>query len=436
MLVTADWVLPIGRPPIREGAVLVRGGMIAAVDSAQTLQADYTGARHDYPGCVLMPGLVNAHTHLALTCLKGVIPSMPFADWLSHIPIAYGALTGDDIAASISHGAIKAVASGTTVVGDIAYGPESVAIAADTGLGGTFYWEVLGISPAELAQELYNHEFPTDPTRGCSGRLRCGISPHAPYTSGPDLLKATHLIATAQHAGFAIHAAESDAETQLLSNGTGPLAHLAARLAHGFEPPKASTVAYLDRLGVLKGAVIVHGAKVLPTDIPALVRRARGVVLCPRSNEYLQNGKPPAWRYERAAVPLALGTDSLASNHDLDMFEEARALHAMEPRLDAHRLIEMITLGGARVLDMDDEFGTLAPGMQADLAIYRVPSADDPYRALFEVGGRGSVEAVLSAGIWRVLSGAPTFGVSVIERASHLAGQKAALAVALDGPTL
>ncbi len=436
MLVTADWVLPIGRPPIRDGAVLIRNGTIAAVDTAKKLTVNYSGPRHEYPGCVLLPGLVNAHTHLAFTCLKGVIPSMPFAEWIRYIPIAFRSLSADDIVASIAHGAIKAIVSGTTVVADIAYGPESVAVAADSGLGGTFYWEVLGITPSELAETLYEREFPTDPIRVCSIRLRCGISPHAPYTSGPELIRAAHLIATAQHAGFAIHAAESDAETQLLTDGTGPLAQLAGRLAHGFTPPGSSTIAYLDRLEALNNAVIIHGAKVLPSDVPALARRAKGVVLCPRSNEYLENGKAPAWRFERAGVPLALGTDSLASNQDLDLFEEARALHAIEPRFDAHRLIEMITLGGARVLDMADEFGELAPGKQADLAIYRVPPTEDPYTALFDVGGRGSIEAVLSAGIWRVLSGAPIFGVSVIERASHLAAQKASLAVALDSPGL
>lgn len=433
MLITADWVLPVGGAPIRHGGVLVSSASIVQVGPAEQLaRVGLRGPRHDYPGCVIMPGLVNAHSHLAMTCLKDVVASMPFHEWLERIPIAFRALSDDDIAASIAHGAHRAVASGTTVVGDIAYGPESLAICGDAGLAGTFYWEVLGLTPSELAERLYELEYPSDPATGCSERYRCGLSPHATYTSGPALLSATRRLAQAQGASFAVHLAESAAETELLRTGAGPLAKVAARLAHGFVPPDTSPVSYLDSLGVLDDAIIVHAVRVLPTDIPRLARSKTRIVLCPRSNEYLHNGVAPAWRFERATIPLALGTDSLASNSDLDLFEEARALRASEPRFDARRLIEIMTSGGARVLGMHDSFGELATGKQADLAIYRLPDASDPYVALLETGGRSTLEAVLSAGIWRVLDGAPTSGMSVIERASHLAGQRAALALAFE----
>jgi len=432
VLITADWVLPVGRPPIRNGGVLVNGASIVGIGHAEELaKVGLRGPRHDFPGCVVMPGLVNAHTHLAMSCLKDVVPPMAFHDWIARVPVAFRALSDDDIAASISYGAHRAVASGTTVVGDIAYGPESLAVCADCGLGGMFYWEVLGMSVDELAQRLYELEYPSDPGTGCSRRYRCGLSPHAVYTSGPDLLRATRKIAAGQGAGFALHVAESAAETELLRTGGGPLADVAARLAQGFTPPTSSPVSYLDCLGVLEDAIAVHMVRVLPTDIPRLARLRTRVVLCPRSNRYLQNGTAPAWRFERAGIPLALGTDSLASNTDLDLFEEARALRDCEPRFDAHRLIEMMTAGGAGVLGMDDAFGTLEQGKQADLVAYRVPQTSDPYEALLETARRSTVEAVLSAGIWRVLGGSLTTGIAVIERAAHLAGQRATLAVKL-----
>ncbi len=433
MLVTADWVLPIGRAPIRNGGVLVTGSSIVEVGPAEDLERrGLRGPTHNFPGCAITPGLVNAHTHLAMTCLKDVVGPMPFHEWIARIPVAFRALSDDDIAASIAYGAHRVVASGTTVVGDIAYGPESLAICADSGLAGTFFWEVLGLTPHELAHHLFELEYPADPATGCSERYRCGLSPHATYSSGPELLQAAHKIATAQGVGFAIHLAESAAETELMRTGAGPLAGVARRLAHGFVPPDTSPVAYLDGLGVLESAIAVHAVRVLPTDIPRLSRLGTRIILCPRSNEYLHNGTPPAWRFEHSAIPLALGTDSLASNSDLDLFEEARALRAIEPRFDAHRLIEMMTSGGARVLGMQGSFGELSPGMQADLAAFRIPDASDPYEALLASGGRHAVEAVLSAGVWRVLGGAATMGISVIERASHLAGQRAALALALD----
>ncbi len=435
MLITADWVLPIGAAPIRNGAVLVRGNTIADIGPARCSQpASSERNQHDFAGCTVVPGLVNAHTHLAMTCLKDVVGPMPFHEWITRIPVAFAALSDDDIAASIAHGAHRAIASGTTVVGDIAYGPESLAICADCGLAGTFYWEVLGLTAEELAQRLYDLEYPSDPATGCSERFRCGLTPHAPYTSGPDLLQAAHKIALAQGASFAIHAAESAAETELMRTGGGPLADVASRLAHGFVSPGSSPVSYLDSLGVLDDAITIHAVRVLPTDIPRMSRRGARVVLCPRSNEYLHNSTPPAWRFERAAIPLALGTDSLASNSDLDLFEEARALRKIEPRFDARRLIEIMTSGGALVLGMQNSFGELAAGRQADLAVFHTPGTDDPYETLIKTGGRDTIEAVLSAGVWRMLGGASTSGISVIERASHLAGQHAALAIALNTP--
>ncbi len=432
MLITADWIVPISSEPIERGAILLESSRVAQMGPAQELCAKYPDVpRHDYPGCTLMPGLVNAHTHLAMTCLKGLIEPQPFESWLSQIPIAWGALSGDDIAASISLGALRSIAAGTVAVGDIAYGPESISIAADSGLGGTFFWEVLGIEIEELAQTLYDAEYPSDPAAGCHGKLRAGISPHSPYTSGPRLLQGTHKIAMAQRSSFAVHVAESPAEEDLVARGEGPLADLARRLAHGFEPQGATTTEYLDRLGVLDGLLAIHCTRVTTGDIKLLADKAAGVVLCPRSNAYLSGGTAPVKALAQTGLPLGLGTDSLASNDDLDLFEEARALRALEPSLSGRRILEIMTSEGATALGLKDRFGVLEPGRSADLAIYAV-SSDDPLEALLEGAGRSAIRAVMSAGVWRVLSGGPVMGVSRIERGAHLASERAALALSGD----
>lgn len=432
MLISADWVVPVDAPPIRNGAVLIKGGKISLVGPVDRIEAQAgLGPRHHFEGCTITPGLVNAHTHLTLTCLAGLIPPMSFPEWIAHLPIAMSALSDDDLAASASLGAIRSITSGVTVVGDIAYGPESIAIAADNGLAGRFYWEVLGQTLETLPQTLVDMEFPADCSKSCGIRIRCGISPHAPYTSGPDVLRGTQAIALAEGLGYAVHVSESDAEIELIRSGTGPLASLADRLAHGFVPVDASPIEYLDSLGVLDGAVAVHCTKAKHRDISILKRRAVGVALCPRSNDYLENGQPPAWALDQAGVPLALGTDSQASNTDLDLFNEARYLAATEPRFTPERLIRMMTAGGAEVLGMSDAVGSLTPGKQADMAIYRV-NGTDPYQALLEHAGRGKIEAVVSAGVWRVFSGGPTTGVAVIERASRLATERARLVLDSD----
>lgn len=433
MLVTADWVLPVSTEPIENGALFLANGKVADIGPAhRVIQRHPDAPRHEFPGRIVMPGLVNAHTHLAMTSFKGLIPSQPFESWITYIPPAWNALSGDDIAASIALGAIRAIASGTVAVGDIAYGSESMAIAADTGLGGTFFWEVLGIELEELAQTLSDAEYPSDPGASCSGRLRCGISPHAPYTSGPRLIKGTHTIAHAQGTAFGIHVAESAAEDALLAGEGGGLADLADRLARGFEPPRTSTVRYLDALGVLDGVLAIHCTRVDAHDIRLLAQKAAGVALCPRSNAYLHGGSAPVGALAASGVSIGLGTDSLASNMDLDLFEEARALKAIDPTLPDARIIEMMTREGARALGLDEQFGVLEVGRSADFAVYSV-TGEDPYAALVSQAGRGTIEAVMSSGIWRVLSSAPVMGVSRVERGARLATERAGLAIAESG---
>lgn len=431
MLITADWVVPVSDEPIERGGVLLTtGGRIAEVGPADTLARRHPDAQlREHPGCTVIPGLVNAHTHLAMTCLKDLIEPQPFEDWIARIPVAWRALSGDDIAASIALGTLRSIAAGVVAVGDIAYGPESISIAADTGLGGTFFWEVLGMELEDLPEALYNAEYPSDPLSGCRGRLHCGISPHAPYTSGPRLIQGTHKIAVAQGAAFAVHVAESPAEETLLAEGDGPLAELAGRLAHGFVPPGTTTVRYLDELGVLDGMLAIHCTRVTTADVLLLAKKAAGVVLCPRSNAYLRGGQAPVGHLARSGVPLGLGTDSLASNKDLDLFEEARALRTLEPSLTSGRILEIMTAEGARAIGVGDRFGALEPGRSADLAIYEVSGAD-PLEALLDSAGRSTVRAVMSAGVWRVLSGAPVMGVSRIERGAHIAAERASLALA------
>ena len=430
MLLHADWVLPIASPPIREGAVVTKGHHIAEVGTREELvRANPTEpiTRHD--GCVMLPGLVNGHTHLALTALHEILPSAPFHEWVPLLVRAMRALTDDDLAISSVLGAHRAIASGTTLVGEIAYGPESPAIAADTGLGGTFFWEVLGIAADDLDKQLKSLEYPSDLERYESARQRHGLTAHSPYTSGPGLLAAVHGHAIGHNTGFAIHVAESPAEVELLRDGTGPLADIATRTATGFTAPGVSPVRYLADLGVLDRALAVHCAEILPTDAPLLASHAAGAVLCPRSNAFLHVGPAPVDSLVRSGVTLALGTDSLASNHDFDLFAEARALRQRSSLLSSERIIKMMTAEGARALGLDDTFGTLAAGKQADLALFQVDGGSDPYTALVDQGGRSTVVAVMTAGLWRVLNGQATFPSRFAESAVRHAAVRAAIAI-------
>lgn len=415
MLITADWVLPVSRPPIRNGAILVKKGHILEVGHLEELIGlNPDTERKDFPRCVLLPGLINAHTHLSLTALGGLLEPSPFEHWLPRLVAALKSWDREDHAASAALGAARCLQAGVTVVGDITYGPEAVSVGADMGLGGTFYWEVLGISTPKLLAELEQLEFPSTEGGFCGPRIKCGLSPHAPYTSGPRLITAVHGAALEFGVPFAIHLAESSAEVDLLRSGSGPLVKTASNLAHDFVAPGVSPVAYIDRLGALDGATVIHAGHADPADVARLASAARGVVACPRSNAFLSNPVAPVVRLQHAGVPVGIGTDSSASNSDLDLMNDVRALHALHPSVPTPSLIAFATVQGAIALGLEDRFGVLEPGMQADVAVYELGETYDPETTFVRHAGADTLKAVLSAGVWRVLDG------QLVERVDQL----------------
>ena len=431
MIVSADWVLPISGRPIRNGAVWSRSSRIDTVghvDDVVAAAGPHETLQH-FPGCVILPGLVNAHTHLSLSGLAGLIPPRSQHGWDTALSTALRALDDDDLSACATVGALHCLRAGVTVVGDVGLGPDSLAACADAGLGGVFYWEVSGIKAGELAGDLADREFPTDPGRSVAARARWGVSPQTAYTSGPALLQATHRVASAHLLGFALHVAESPAEMELMCSGKGALAATARRLAHGFVSPGTSTVEYLLRLGVLDGAVAVHCTNVDESDIIRLKRHARGVVLCPRSDDVLANGQAPVAALSRVGVRMALGTESLASTPNLDLFAEARALRALDVTLTPTRILEIMTRDGAAVLGVEDAFGTLEHSKQADLVVLDVGAGADPESAVVANGGPMRVAAVISAGLWRVRDHKAVFPSDATERACARAGRRAAAAL-------
>jgi cytosine/adenosine deaminase-related metal-dependent hydrolase len=204
---------------------------------------------------------------------------------------------------------------------------------------------------------------------------------------------------------LAIHVAESQAEVDLLRDGSGPLAATAARTAFGFSPPGTTTVAYLDALGVLEATTAVHLCYATDADVALLGSKARGAVTCPRSNRYLSNPVPSAEKLLASGLPLGAGTDSSASNLDLDLMEEVRAIRAAEPAIPASALLEIATISGAKAIGVEERFGSLAAGRRADLALFAIDGGGDPVAAFVERAGARTLRAVMSDGAWRVTDG-------------------------------
>jgi 5-methylthioadenosine/S-adenosylhomocysteine deaminase len=404
-LISADWVLPVASTPIRDGAILVDRDTIAAVGSRAELGAAHPLAHAEhFADCIATPGLVNAHTHLTLTALSHVVPPLPFAQWLPRLVAAMKPWEIADHEASGVIGAEECLLSGVTVVGDIAYGAAEVASASRAGLGGVYYWELLGMPAEAVAGALAALRYPAD-AAAFGPRVVCGLSPHSPYTAGPGLLREVHETSERLGVPLAIHVAESQAEVDLLRHGSGPLQEVSARTALGFTPPGTTTVEYLAGLGVLSNATAVHLCYATASDIVTLAASARGGVTCPRSNRYLSNPAPRIVPMLAAGLALGVGTDSSASNDDLDLMAEVRALRTAEPELSAETLIQIATQGGARAIGVAEQFGALAPGRQADIALFAVGPTRSPAETFVSRAGRDSVCAVMSAGVWRVRDG-------------------------------
>ena len=407
-IIRADWVCPVAGPPIAGGSVVVDGGRIMSVGITGE-----EGPVEDYPGCALIPGFVNAHTHLELTVMRGFLENLPFASWIRQLTrTKYEHLGRDDLLVSARLGAMECLAAGVTCVGevmDIGTGWEAM---RETGLRGVAYQEVFGPDESaadEAAQGLSRKVEALMPHQ--SDLLRLGVSPHAAYTVSPRLYGLVRDMAEAQELPIAIHVAESPDESRFVRNAEGPFADaLRARQislkAHGIGP-----VALLERLGILGDRTLaIHAIESDTADVGRLAATGTAVAHCPKSNLKLGHGIAPVEELLGAGVVVGLGTDSVASNNAVDMFEEMRTAAFLQrsrtgnpSAIGAAAALEMATLGGARSLGLDRHLGSIEPGKMADMVVVDLASAAtqpvfDPVDAIVFSANRANLRAVFLGG--------------------------------------
>ena len=374
-------MLPVEGAPIERGAVAVEDGLIAAVGTIDEL-----GAGEHHAGAVIVPGFVNAHSHLEYAVYAGFGDGLEFAPWLELHMLRKRRLERDDMVAIARLGAAQSLASGITTTGDASFsGAASVAM-GELGLGGIVYLESFG---DELRDEI----------PFTSERVRAGLSPHAPYSATPSLYRAC----ADTGLPIATHLAESPAEEEWLVHGTGPM----ASFSDFFPAPLGETgIRALARAGALGPQVVAaHCVTVDAEEIALLAEHDVAVAHCPRSNALLGCGVAPLAELRAAGLRIGLGTDSPASAPSFDMFAELRAAvyaaRAREKRpdaLSATDALELATLGSARALGLDEEVGSLVPGKHADLAVVSLDASpyfpwEDPAAAV--VFG-GSPECILT----------------------------------------
>ncbi len=403
-VVSADWVVPVEGEPVRGGAVgIAADGTIACVGAAAEL-----GRGEHFPGCVIVPGFVNAHSHIEYALYAGFGDGLPFVPWIGMHIRRKGALDLADMNAIARVGAFESLRSGMTTIGDCSFAGAATLAAAESGLRAIVYLEVFGrdVSALDRFHELRERAEPH-----LSDRVLLGVSPHAPYTCTLEVYAACAELGLPT----ATHLAESDAERDWLVGGTGDWTPLGELLT----PPPGETAIRLLAAARLLGPHVVaaHCVHADAEEIALLAEHHVGVAHCPRSNGFLGCGIAPLEELLAAGVAVGIATDSPASTPSLDMFDEMRATimgaraRARRPdALGAAEALELATLGGARVLGLEDRTGSLVPGKHADLAVISLDGSpfdpiEDPTTAVVLGGSPERVTATLVGGEQRYRKG-------------------------------
>ena len=375
----AGWVVPIAGRPIRDAYVDVDGGVIVEVGRSAGAGSG-RGRDVDLSGCAILPGLVNVHTHIELSGLRGEVPPAPsMPDWVRRL-MARRAGSAPD-AAAMKRALAEARQCGTALVGDIGNTRAPVAALRAAGMPAVAFRELVGFDEPDPAALVERTCAELDREAGGNPRLR--LAAHAPYSVSPALFAALRAAAERRRLWpLSVHVAESREELEFLRSGTGPWRSLLEELGRwepGWTAGTPSPVAYLDNLSWLgPGTLLVHGVHLTDAELRRIAETGATLATCPRSNRWTGAGVPPVARFHAAGVHLAVGTDSLASGPDLNMFAELAELRQLAPGVPAAALLRAATLSGAEALGYGATHGAIAAGRRAALlAVAGAGAADD-----------------------------------------------------------
>lgn len=372
----AAWVCPIDRPPIKDGVITIADGNVVSVGNPSTpLRAgrDPGSGIRDLGDVALLPGLVNAHIHLELSWLRGrVPPANKFTDWVKQLIATRRGVEriGDPIVMHAISDAIRELrASGTVAVGDISNSLASAQPIAAAGLGGVIFHELLGFK--EQDGTLVEGSRGARLTAASHG-IPVSLAPHAPYSTSPELFRAIRSEVDASACAISsVHLGESLEEVELLASGTGPwrgMLEFIGAWRDDWPIPACGPVEYLDGLGAIDArTLVIHGVQLSSVSLARLAAIGATVVTCPRSNRWVGVGYPPIERFYQSGVAVAVGTDSLASVEDLNLFAELTTMRYLAPSIPARKFLESATLVGAKALGLERELGSLTPGKRASM---------------------------------------------------------------------
>jgi aminodeoxyfutalosine deaminase len=385
----ARWLLPVDRPPIEHGIVTLAAGKIVAVGENQS-----SSPQRDLGDVALLPGLVNAHTHLEFSLLDKPLgePGMPFPNWIGRV-VEYRRTQAKALMAetdgfqrfrrrAAERGLSELQAGATVAVGEIATPDWPRECFPAQRLSTTIFMELLGLQ-ASLHELLKLAKSFIDDVQDSGTTLRPGLSPHAPYTVSPDLVRGACALSSQERIPLAMHLAESREELKLLASHTGPLVNLLQSLGawHPNVLPRGlRPLDYLKTLATANHALVIHGNYLAADEIEFLAahRDRLSLVYCPRTHAYFGHESYPLAQLLASGVRVAVGTDSRASNPDLSLWKELQHIARHHPSAAPEAILQMGTLAGAQALGLDHELGSITPGKRAALNVIQPASSARP----------------------------------------------------------
>ena len=427
VIYSARWVLPIISPVIEYGAIAFEESDIVGVGPRTEIVSRFPQVHiQDFGDAAILPGLVNSHSHLELTVMRGFLEreENDFSAWLGRLTLARLAMTGGDLLVSATCGAIEAARAGVTCVGDASsVASQAIAALGAVGLRGIIYQESFGPDPSLAVENVAMLREQISELRALENSLvRIGLSPHAPYTVSAPQLELISRLAIDENLPLMMHAAESKSERQFMLDGQGVFADKLRARGIEWRAPGISTIQYLSRHGVLEARpLFAHCINVDESDLELIQQSSCGIAHCPKSNAKLGHGRAPFAEFIKRNLNVGLGSDSMASNNACDMLEEGRfaTLLARLPSdaddafgrgrlpssglITAEEALYAATFGGARALGLNDKIGAFAEGMQADITIVNLDGphqqpARDPVTALVFASSARDVLLTMVAG--------------------------------------
>jgi cytosine/adenosine deaminase-related metal-dependent hydrolase len=377
----AKYLIPNSRLIIENGAIAIHGSEIVDIGRYPTLRNTGTGPIRDLGDAVILPGLVNSHTHLELTNHGAFVDrTAQLTNWLLQI-VRNQRWDKAWVDRAIQSGVEMSLAGGTTTVGDIHGSGQSAQTLKDAPIRKVVFLETTGFSPerSQIGTKRINTHLEAAPEP--DSLIAFGVSPHAPYSTAASLYRHCCELALSRGLPLCTHLSETREEIEFLASGTNAFADLLTALQIPMEdwtPPNRTPVQYMKALGVLAvHPLLAHCNYLTDEDIQTLAESGASVVFCPRSHHYFYHTDHPLERLLAAGVNVAIGTDSLASNWSLAMLDELRFLGKAWDCLPPETLLDLVTINGARGLRLR-HIGKLEKGWLADFIAIELRNSRQP----------------------------------------------------------